>query len=47
MADSETNRPSREELEATIASLRSEIERLRLEISRIRRDTHERPPHWE
>jgi prefoldin subunit 5 len=38
--------PSREELEATISSLRQEIDRLRDEIRRIRRETNEAPPHY-
>jgi len=35
-----------EELEATIRSLREEVERLKAEISRLRRDRDERPPHY-
>ena len=38
--------PSREELEATIASLRDEIARLKEEIRQIRRETNEAPPHY-
>jgi uncharacterized small protein (DUF1192 family) len=35
-----------EELEATVRSLREEVERLKAEISRLRRDRDERPPHY-
>jgi predicted nuclease with TOPRIM domain len=35
-----------EELEATIRSLREEVERLKSELSRLRRDRDERPPHY-
>jgi uncharacterized small protein (DUF1192 family) len=35
-----------EELEATIRSLREEVERLKAELSRLRRDRDERPPHY-
>jgi uncharacterized small protein (DUF1192 family) len=38
--------PSREELEALIASLREEIARLKEEIRRTRRETNEVPPHY-
>jgi uncharacterized small protein (DUF1192 family) len=38
--------PSRDELEAIIASLHEEISRLKEEIRRIRRDTNEVPPHY-
>jgi len=38
--------PSREELEATIDSLRDEIARLKEEIRLIRRETNEAPPHY-
>jgi archaellum component FlaC len=38
--------PTRQELEAIIASLREEITRLKEEIRRIRRDTNEVPPHY-
>jgi prefoldin subunit 5 len=40
--DSERER----ELEATVRSLREEIERLRAEIAQLRRDRDERPPHY-
>jgi uncharacterized small protein (DUF1192 family) len=35
-----------EELEATVRSLREEVERLKSELSRLRRDRDERPPHY-
>jgi uncharacterized small protein (DUF1192 family) len=35
-----------EELEATIRSLRDEVERLKAELSRLRRNLDERPPHY-
>ena len=38
--------PTREELEATITSLRDEIDRLKEEIRKIRRETNEAPPHY-
>jgi uncharacterized small protein (DUF1192 family) len=34
------------ELEATIRSLRDEVERLKSELSRLRRNLDERPPHY-
>ena len=34
------------ELEATIRSLREEIDRLKSELSLIRRNLDERPPHY-
>lgn len=36
----------REELEATIRSLREEVERLKAELSRLRGSLDERPPHY-
>jgi hypothetical protein len=38
--------PSRDELEAVIASLREEITRLKEEIRKVRRETNEVPPHY-
>jgi len=38
--------PTRDELEATIAALRDEIDRLKEEIRHIRRETNEAPPHY-
>jgi cell division protein FtsB len=38
---------SREELEATIVSLREENARLKEEIRKIRRETNEVPPHYQ
>jgi prefoldin subunit 5 len=38
--------PTREELQATIAQLRQELEVLREEIRRIRQDRYEVPPHY-
>ena len=38
--------PSREDLLATVTSLRDEVARLKEEIRRIRRETHEVPPHY-
>jgi hypothetical protein len=38
--------PTRDELEAIIASLREEIIRLKDEIRRIRRENNEVPPHY-
>jgi uncharacterized small protein (DUF1192 family) len=34
------------ELEATIRSLRDEVERLKNELSLLRRNRDERPPHY-
>jgi uncharacterized small protein (DUF1192 family) len=34
------------ELEATIRSLRDEVERLKIELSLLRRNLDERPPHY-
>jgi hypothetical protein len=34
------------ELEATIRSLREEVERLKSELSLLRRNLDERPPHY-
>ncbi len=38
--------PTREELEALVATLRDEVSRLKEEVRRLRRDTHEVPPHY-
>ncbi len=38
--------PTREELEATIRDLRSQIARLREELRLVQRDRHETPPHY-
>ena len=38
--------PTREELEALVATLREEVSRLKEEVRRLRRDTHEVPPHY-
>jgi uncharacterized small protein (DUF1192 family) len=38
--------PTRDELEAIIASLREEISRLKEEIRRVRRESNEVPPHY-
>jgi uncharacterized small protein (DUF1192 family) len=35
-----------EELEVLVRSLNEEVERLKAELSRLRRDQHERPPHY-
>jgi cell division protein FtsB len=35
-----------EQLEATVRSLRDEVERLKAEIARLRRERDERPPHY-
>ncbi|MGC2485979.1 MAG: hypothetical protein WA359_07040 [Acidimicrobiales bacterium] len=35
-----------EDLEALVRSLSDEVERLKAELSRLRRDQHERPPHY-
>jgi len=35
-----------EDLEALVRSLTEEVERLKAELSRLRRDQHERPPHY-
>jgi archaellum component FlaC len=38
--------PTREELEAMVASLREEVSRLKEEVRRLRHDAHEVPPHY-
>jgi hypothetical protein len=38
--------PTREELEAIIASLREENDRLKEELRRTRRESNEAPPHY-
>ena len=38
--------PTREDLEAMVATLREEVSRLKEEVRRLRRDAHEVPPHY-
>ena len=38
--------PTREELEAMVATLREEVSRLKEEVRRLRHDAHEVPPHY-